>query len=101
MNTDLRLLRSLIAVVDCGTVVGAARARGYSTSAVSRQLGVLQRRLGLQLFLRHGRCITPTPAAIALTERARELVDTADQFERYLTNLADVALRAETPVGVE
>lgn len=43
---SLRMLRTLVAVVDGGSFVAGARSCGYSTAQVSRQMNQLQRRLG-------------------------------------------------------
>ncbi len=49
---DIRLLRYLVAVADSGSVAGASRALQMSQPSLSRQLRVLERELGLQLFVR-------------------------------------------------
>jgi DNA-binding transcriptional LysR family regulator len=77
------VLKTFVAVIDCGTVVGAARLRGYSPAAVSRQMGWLQRRLGVRFFEPHGRSIRATDAALEYVVRAREFVDEVQRFERY------------------
>lgn len=88
MRADLRVLRTLVAVVDCGTVIGASRARGYSAAAVSRQMSALQSRLGVRLFVPDGRSIAPTAEAVELAERAREVTAAADAFETYTRSIA-------------
>lgn len=77
------VLKTFVAVIDCGSVVGAARVRGYSPAAVSRQMGWLQRRLGVKFFEPHGRSIKATDAALEYAARAREFVDEVHRFERY------------------
>lgn len=76
-------LKTFVAVIDCGSIVGAARTTGYSAAAVSRQMSGLQRRLGVTFFEPHGRGIRATPAAIEYAARAREIVDEVNRFERY------------------
>jgi DNA-binding transcriptional LysR family regulator len=80
---DLGVLKTFIAVIDTGSVVAAARERGYSPAAVSRQMAWLQRRLDVRFFEPAGRSIRPTTDALEFALRARELVDEADRFERY------------------
>ncbi len=60
---DPRTLRALVAVADQGSFRGAARALGYTQSAVSHQIATLEARLGTSLFVRPGgrRRITLTP----------------------------------------
>lgn len=70
-------LRALIAVRDCGTVVAAAEALGFTPSAVSQQLKRLERQSGGQVAQRSGR-------SLFLTEHGRSL---AERGERVLAEL--------------
>lgn len=51
---DLRGLRALVAVADSGSFRAAAAQLGYTQSAVSHQIGELERALGASLFVRPG-----------------------------------------------
>ena len=51
---DLRGLRALVAVSDCGSFRAAAAALGYTQSAISHQVAELERVLGASLFTRPG-----------------------------------------------
>jgi DNA-binding transcriptional LysR family regulator len=51
---ELRNLRAVIAVADSGSFRGAARALGYTQSAVSHQVATLERSLEATLFTRPG-----------------------------------------------
>lgn len=82
--TNIELLRTLVAVIDLGSVSAAARTRGYAASAVSRQLTKLRDVLGTDLFEPDGRGIRPTPAAREIAARVRVLIDEADSVDRYL-----------------
>lgn len=88
MISDIPTLRSLIAVVDSGSVVEAARACGYSPAAVSRQLARLQARLGTRLLEAHGRGIRPTECGRVLAEEARRLIAEAGRFDEAALALA-------------
>ena len=85
---SLRVLKTFLAVVDTGSVSGAARLRGYSSAAVSRQMAGLQRRLGVTLFLPEGRGIRPSAHAIRLAARSRALIAEAEALESYLRELS-------------
>jgi DNA-binding transcriptional LysR family regulator len=85
---DLSVLRSFVAVVDHGSVAVAARMCGYSAPAVSRHIGGLERELEMTLFERTGRSIRPSVAARALAERARLLLEEAEEFDREARALA-------------
>jgi len=73
---DLRNLRAVIAVADQGSFRGAARALGYTQSAVSHQVAVLERGLDAPLFTRPGGrgAITLTPAGEVVYRRARRVL---------------------------
>jgi len=85
---DLAALRSFVAVVDRGSVTDAARATGYSAAAVSRHIGGLERELDITLFERTAKSVRPSVAARALAERARLLLEEAEQFDREARALA-------------
>jgi DNA-binding transcriptional LysR family regulator len=68
---DLRQLDSLLAVLDSPTMTRAADSLHLSTAAVSLQLRALASELGVELFVRSGRKLAPTPAARRLAEHAR------------------------------
>src|SRR5882724_6526851 len=71
VNMDIRQLESLLAVLDASTMTQAAENLHLSTAAVSLQLTSLASELGVELFVRSGRTLTPTPAARRLAEHAR------------------------------
>ncbi|CAM5764043.1 LysR family transcriptional regulator [Labrys miyagiensis] len=68
-DVDLNLLPALDALLAEGSVVGAARRLGMSTSAMSRTLARLRATTGDQLLVRAGRRLVPTPRASELRER--------------------------------
>jgi len=73
LDIDLNLLRVLDALLDTGSVAGAAKRLHLSPPAVSRSLGRLRRTLGDPLFVRAGRELVPTELALSLrapTQRA-------------------------------
>ncbi len=65
-DIDLNLLRVLDALLDTGSVVGAAARLHRSPPAVSRSLGRLRKLLGDPLFVRAGRELVPTELAKSL-----------------------------------
>src|SRR5215472_10038681 len=68
---DIRQLESLLAVLEAPTMTRAAENLHLSTAAVSLQLQSLATELGVELFVRSGRKVAPTPAAHHLAEHAR------------------------------
>src|ERR1700733_3921684 len=53
-GVDLRALRALVSVADLGSFRNAANALGYTQSAISHQIAVLERALDAPLFTRPG-----------------------------------------------
>ena len=72
---DTRYLRSLIAVVECGSIAKAARLENLTAAAVSQRIVALERQLGLQLLVRVGHEAKPSLACMDLLPRARGIVD--------------------------
>ena len=75
---DVRLAGYFLAVVDAGTVHGAAAALLVAQPSVSQALRRLERDLGAELFLRTGRRLVLTAAGRALVEPARDLLRARD-----------------------
>ena len=84
---DLRRLRLLREVHVQGTVHGAAASLGYSPSAVSQQLSVLEREAGAPVLERVGRRVRLTPAGHVLVEHATRLLDGVEAAEAELANV--------------
>lgn len=70
---DLNLLPALDALLSEGSVTGAARRLGLSSSAMSRTLTRLRAATGDPLLVRAGRGLVPTPRATALRDRVHVL----------------------------
>ncbi len=76
MNTNAlnwTLIRSFLAAVERGSLLGAARAIGASQPTLGRHIAELEAQLGLVLFERSGRGLVATPQALALVEAARQM----------------------------
>src|SRR5271154_3985999 len=72
-SVDLNLLVALDALLAEGSVMGAARRLGLSSSAMSRTLTRLRSATGDPLLVRAGRGLVPTPRASELRDRVHEL----------------------------
>jgi len=77
MHLDLNLLTALDALLEEGSVAGAAERLHVTAPAMSRTLGRIRRATGDQILVRTGRSMTPTPHAVALHARVHELVQQA------------------------
>src|SRR5579863_2803841 len=90
---DLSAVRSLIAVRDHGTVVGAADALGFTPSAVSQQIKRLERRSGCAMLEHVGR-------GVILSERGRLIAEQGQRLLGELEELENLALGdGRSPTG--
>lgn len=72
-DMDLNLLPALDALLTEGSVTGAARRLGLSTSAMSRTLARLRSVTGDPLLVRAGSRLVPTPRAIMIRDQVRDV----------------------------
>jgi LysR family transcriptional regulator, nitrogen assimilation regulatory protein len=79
---EFRQLELFLAVLDCATVTRAAEKVNLTPGAVSLQLQHLAAELHTDLFVRSGKHLIPTPAALRLAERARAVIGQVNQIER-------------------
>jgi DNA-binding transcriptional LysR family regulator len=86
---DVRRLQILRAVVTSGSVTSAAGNLGYTPSAISQQLSVLEREAGTALLERVGRGVRPTAAGQLLTEHAAILSRNLTEAESALRDLKE------------
>lgn len=68
-SADANLLLALDALLQAGSVTGAARRMGVSPPAMSHTLSRLRLALGDPLFVRAGNRLVPTPRALAMRDR--------------------------------
>ena len=84
-DLDARLLQLLVAVVEAGSITGAAQSLGVTQSAVSHQLDKLRAITGDTLFVKSGRGIVATARAGELALQARELLRQLQGFAQAET----------------
>ncbi|WP_110599025.1 LysR family transcriptional regulator [Salinicola lusitanus] len=89
-HPDLNLLLALDALLEEGSVAGAARRMHLSPPAMSRTLGRIRETLGDPIFVQAGRKLVPTPRAVALREEVRAAVE---QASAVLAPTAEVELK--------
>ncbi|MFJ5988554.1 LysR family transcriptional regulator [Lentzea sp. NPDC092896] len=78
MQADLNLLTVLDALLEEGSVMGAAQRLHLSSPAVSRTLGRIRKVTGDDILVRTGHTMTPTPYALGIAEEVRRLVREAN-----------------------
>jgi DNA-binding transcriptional LysR family regulator len=86
---DWALVRSFLAVLDAGSLMGAARRLNAQQPTLSRHVAELEAQLGAALFERTGRGVTPTAVALAIAESARQMEAGADELARHLAGQRD------------
>jgi DNA-binding transcriptional LysR family regulator len=107
MNTfDWSLVRSFLAVLSQGSLLGAARLLRTSQPTVGRHIAELESQLGVVLFERTGRGLVPTAIAVQLAESARGMEASALELARTLTGaqaqtVGTVRITASVPVAVQ
>ena len=86
MNRDFdwSLVRSFLAALDNGSLLGAARALGTTQPTIGRHIVELERQIGAVLFERTGRGLLPSAVALRLAEAARSMQAGADQMARLI-----------------
>lgn len=74
---DLNLIIALDALLDEGSVIGAARRMNLSAPAMSRTLTRIRHQLGDPILVKAGRKMVPTPRALALREEVHQVMGEA------------------------
>jgi len=88
MRFTLRQLELFVAACEHGSLTAAAERRHIAQSAVSSAIQTLERSLGVSLLLRHHAAgVSPTPEGARFLERARELLLTAEELDRFSADL--------------
>jgi DNA-binding transcriptional LysR family regulator len=77
INFDWNQARAFLAAVEAGSFSKAAKAIGQSQPTISRQIAALEADLGVTLFERSTRSLTPTEAGLALISHVRAMADAA------------------------
>jgi DNA-binding transcriptional LysR family regulator len=83
---DIHQLELFLAVMDSPSMTRAAEKIHLSPGAVSLQLHNLADELHTELFVRRGKRLIPTPAALRLAERAREVVKMMGHIQQEFEN---------------
>lgn len=88
-NFDWTLVRSFLAALDQGSLLGAARVLQSSQPTIGRHIAELESQLGVVLFERTGRGLKPLAMALRLAEAARAMEAGAHQLQRSVSSLDD------------
>ena len=106
IGPDWDLYRSFLAVLEEGSLSGAARRLGLTQPTVARHVDALEQAIGADLFLRSQRGLLPTEMALDLKPYAGTLASTAAALLRTASGPAgevrgSVRVSASEVVGVE
>ena len=98
--------RIFLAVLEEGSLAGAARRLGLSHPTVRSRIEALEKALGTLLFTRSANGLTPTETAEALREPARAMAMASDFFVRQASEVGDAVagtVRISVPefMGIE
>ncbi len=89
---DWSLISTFVAVLEAGSLTGAARRLGVAQPTLSRRLAELERQLGAPLFERTGRGLAPAAAALAIAAAARGMQREAQQLGAALAGQRDPSI---------
>ena len=101
---DWSLVRSFLAALDAGSLMGAARTLHTSQPTLGRHIAELESQLGLTLFERTGRGLVATASALQLEASARAMESGALQLSRSISGAqvrasGTVRITASQPVA--
>lgn len=89
---DTRFLNSFIAVVESGSIAGAARRLNLAPTTITQQMKALEADLGCELLMRVGRTVKPTVVGARIVEQARDVL-------RGVRDLRSAASDTALPAG--
>jgi DNA-binding transcriptional LysR family regulator len=101
---DWTLVRSFLAALDQGSLLGASRVVRASQPTIGRHIAELESQLGVVLFERTGRGLRPTSEAMRMADAARLMESGAHQMMRNVTGANEeisgtVRVTASQPVA--
>ncbi|MBK4214779.1 LysR family transcriptional regulator [Paracoccus caeni] len=105
MNWTINDIETFLAVLEAGSISGAAARADLSKSVVSKRISDFEANLGVPLFTRHAGRITPTDSATELAERLRpalaELIAATESVTGQETELRGrLAIAAPMSFGI-
>lgn len=104
MDWSINEIRTFLAVMDAGSISGAAARADLSKSVVSKRVSDFEAALGVALFTRHAGRIAPTDAALTLADRLRpalaELVSATESLGGQAELRGRLAIAAPMSFGV-
>ncbi len=93
---DLRRLRYLVAIAECGSMSAAAKKLGIAQPALSHHVSELERLVGFRVLYRQARGVQATEKGEMLLSHARDIIDRVQRAEaaiRSVTGTDDEMIR--------
>lgn len=87
-NLDMDALRTLVAILQAGSLGRAAERVGRSQSAASQQIRKLEKQLGQPLFHKQGRRMVLTETGERMHSYARRILELNDEAARSVTGMS-------------
>ena len=101
--SHIESLRVFVRVVELGSITSGGRDLRLTPAVASKRIKELENRLGVRLFNRTTRSITPTEAGETFYDDARRVLAALDLAEARVSNFSDSprgAIRVTAPLGV-
>ncbi|WP_454565763.1 LysR family transcriptional regulator [Pseudomonas sp. AIG] len=78
---DVRFLKSLVAVVETGSIAAAARRENRTAAAISQRVQSLERTLGCTLLLRTAHATRPSDQCLLMLPKIRAIIEQAQALQ--------------------
>jgi len=92
-NLPTELLRTVVAIVETGSMVGACNRVHLTPSAISMQIKRLEEMLQTPIFARIGKRLRPTPAGELVINHARQMLALNDSLLELVTTVDEGPVR--------
>jgi len=96
-------LRVFVRVAELGSITAGGRDLRLTPAVASNRLKELEKRLGVRLFNRTTRSLTPTEVGQVFYEQARKVLESVEDAEAVVANFSDTprgVIRVAAPLGV-
>ncbi|MBO9472600.1 LysR family transcriptional regulator [Shimia sp. R10_1] len=99
----LESLRVFVRVVELGSITSGGRDLRLTPAVASNRIKELESRLGVRLFNRTTRNLSPTEVGQVFYDHARKVIETLDEAEAVVAGFSDTprgTIRVTAPLGV-
>lgn len=93
---DVRFLRSLVAVIETGSIAAAARRENRTAAAISQRVQTLERSLGCTLLLRTAHAVHPSDQCLMALPKIKAIIELTQVLQH---DLHQDGLTGEVKVG--